>query len=100
MAEVCAAMTFTETIRAKLEAAFSPLQLNVTDESHLHAGHAGAREGGETHFRVAIVSSVFQGVTRVDRQRLVHEVLDGEFKARLHALSLTLLTPEEAARRM
>jgi BolA family transcriptional regulator, general stress-responsive regulator len=85
-------MNLAETIRAKLDAAFSP--------PHLHAGHAGWREGGETHFRVTIVASGFQGRTRVERHRLVHEVLDAELKGRVHALALTLLTPEEAARRM
>lgn len=93
-------MSLVETIRLKLDAAFSPLQLSVHDDSHLHVGHAGAREGGETHFRVMIVASGFQGLTRVARHRLVHEVLDGELKGRVHALSLTLLTPEEAALRM
>ena len=93
-------MSMAETIRLKLDAAFSPLQLSVSDDSHLHVGHAGAREGGETHFRVMIVASGFQGLSRVERHRRVHEVLEGELKELVHALSLTLLTPEEAARRM
>jgi BolA protein len=94
------AMTIAETIRTKLEAAFAPTALDVRDESAQHQGHAGHREGGETHFRVAIVSAAFQGLSRVDRHRKVHEVLDAELKARVHALALTLLTPEEAAKRM
>ena len=94
------AMTVAETIRTKLEAAFSPKHLDVRDESSMHAGHAGAREGGETHFRVAIVSTAFDGLSRVERHRRVHEVLDAELKDRVHALALTLLTPTEAAHRM
>jgi BolA family transcriptional regulator, general stress-responsive regulator len=94
------AMTITETIRTKLEAAFAPQKLDVRDESALHQGHAGHREGGETHFRVAIVSVAFEGVSRIDRHRQVHDVLDAELKGRVHALALTLLTPEEASRRM
>jgi BolA protein len=93
-------MTIAETIRTKLEAAFAPSRLDVRDESELHRGHAGHREGGETHFRVAIVSAAFEGLTRVDRHRRVHEVLDAELKGRVHALALTLLTPGEAAHRM
>jgi BolA protein len=94
------AMTIAETIRTKLQAAFAPVKLDVLDESDLHRGHAGHREGGETHFRVAIVSAAFDGLTRIDRHRRVHEVLDAELKGRVHALALTLLTPQEASRRM
>ena len=93
-------MAIAETIRAKLEAAFSPQTLDVRDESSQHQGHAGWREGGETHFRVTIVSSAFEGLTRVDRHRRVHDTLDAELKGRVHALALTLLTPDEASRRM
>jgi BolA protein len=93
-------MTIAETIRTKLEAAFAPSRLDVRDESDQHMGHAGHREGGETHFRVAIVSAAFDGLTRVERHRRVHEVLDAELKGRVHALALTLLTPDEASRRM
>ena len=89
-----------ETIRAKLAAAFAPTHLAVQDESDRHAGHAGAREGGETHFRVSLVSPTFEGLSRIDRHRKVHEVLDAELKGRVHALALTLLTPDEAAHRM
>jgi BolA protein len=93
-------MTVAETIRTKLEAAFAPTHLDVRDESAMHEGHAGARPGGETHFRVAIVSNAFEGLSRVDRHRRVHDVLDAELKGRVHALALTLLTPDEAAHRM
>jgi BolA family transcriptional regulator, general stress-responsive regulator len=93
-------MTMAETIRTKLEAAFAPEMLDVRDESEMHRGHAGHREGGETHFRVAIVSAAFEGLSRVDRHRKVHAVLDAELKTQVHALALTLLTPDEAAHRM
>jgi BolA protein len=93
-------MAVAETIRAKLDAAFAPTHLDVRDDSAMHAGHAGHREGGETHFRVAIVSKVFDGLSRIERHRRVHDVLDAELKGRVHALALTLLTPHEAAHRM
>jgi BolA family transcriptional regulator, general stress-responsive regulator len=93
-------MAVAETIRAKLEAAFAPTHLDIRDESAMHAGHAGHREGGETHFRVAIVSESFDGLSRVERHRRVHSVLDAELKGRVHALVLTLLTPDEASHRM
>jgi BolA protein len=83
-------------IRAKLSAAFSPARLDVVDESHRHAGHAGARPEGETHFRVAIVAAAFAGKSRVERQRLVHAALAEELKDRVHALQLATQTPEEA----
>ena len=88
-----------DSIRAKLAAAFSPLELSVEDESARHVGHAGAREGGESHFRVHIVSQEFAGLSRVARQRKVYGLLAGEFAAGLHALALTTLTPDEAKRK-
>lgn len=75
-------------IRQKLEAAFAPERLVVVDESHLHAGHSGARDGGESHFRVEIVSSAFSGMTRLDRQRRINGVLAEELAGPVHALSL------------
>jgi BolA protein len=93
-------MTIAETIRTKLEAAFAPKHLDVKDESSLHHGHAGSHADGETHFRVTIVSPMFDGLSRIDRHRRVHELLDTELKGRVHALALTLLTPDEASRRM
>lgn len=91
-------MRVAETIKSKLEAAFSPVSLVIEDESHRHAGHAGSRAEGETHFRVAIVSPVFTGLGRVERQRRVYAVLAEELKARVHALSLSLSAPDEAGR--
>ena len=83
-------------LRGKLETALSPASLLVEDESAKHAGHAGAREGGETHFRVRIVSPSFAGLSRVERQRKVYAAVAEELAERVHALSLVTLTPEEA----
>ncbi len=86
-----------ERIRAALEAAFAPAEVDVTDDSARHAGHAGARPGGQTHYSVAVVSPAFAGQTRVARSRAVHDALAAEFADGLHALALRLRTPEEAA---
>ena len=83
-------------LREKLEWAFAPQALAIEDESSRHSGHSGAREGGESHFRIRIVSSAFIGLTRVERQRRVYAVVADEMDAGLHALALTTLTPEEA----
>jgi BolA protein len=79
----------------KLRIRFSPSRLSIEDESSKHRGHAGHREGGESHFRVEIVSAEFEGRSRVARQRLVYETLKEELDAGLHALALTTLTPAE-----
>jgi BolA family transcriptional regulator, general stress-responsive regulator len=88
-------MSVADTIRGKLTEAFAPVRLDLVDESHRHAGHAGARPDGETHFAVTIVSAVFAGKGRVARQRLVYEALAEELATRVHALALTTLAPEE-----
>ena len=88
-------MTMADTIRAKLTATFMPDALDVEDESAKHAGHSGARPGGETHFNVRIVSKAFEGVSRVERQRRIYAALANELKSSIHALSLTTLTPAE-----
>ncbi len=87
-----------DRIRATLEAAFAPAEVVVQDDSAKHAGHAGARPGGQTHYSVAIVSAAFAGQSRVARSRAVHALLAAEFDTGLHALALRLMTPEEAAR--
>ena len=84
-----------KAIDNKLRTRFAPARLSIEDESSQHRGHAGHREGGETHFRVEIVSSEFEGKTRVARQRLVYETLKDELAERVHALALTTLTPAE-----
>ena len=89
---------FADRIAQKLTAAFAPVSLDVEDESAKHAGHAGAQPGGETHFRVRIVSRAFEGVGRVERQRRVYAALADEMKTQIHALALVTLTPDEAAK--
>ena len=91
--------TREQRLRAAIEQRFQPQTLVIEDESARHAGHAGVREtaaGGETHYAMLLVSEAFVGVGRVQRSRLVHEALDAEFRTGLHALSLTLRTPQEA----
>jgi BolA protein len=87
-----------ETMRRKLTEALAPADLAIIDESHRHAGHAGSRPDGETHFRIEVTSAAFAGLSRIERQRLVHQVLATELAGRVHALSLATRTPEEAAR--
>jgi BolA family transcriptional regulator, general stress-responsive regulator len=82
-------------IEQTLTERFAPDQLDVTDESHQHHGHAGWREGGETHFRLDIVSRAFSGKSRVDRHRLVNEALAGAFARGLHALAIKARAPGE-----
>ncbi len=84
-------------MRALLSSALAPVLLEVQDDSSLHAGHAGAAPGGETHYSVLVVSDRFQGQNRVARHRLVNAALEAEFSQGLHALALTLRTPEEQA---
>ena len=84
-----------DAIRNKLEQTFAPERLEVVDDSARHAGHAGARGDGESHFNVVIVSSVFQGLSRVERQRRVNAALAEEFAAGLHALSIKAQAPGE-----
>lgn len=88
-------MKVAASIEAKLRAGLSPTRLMVIDESHLHQGHAGARPGGESHFRVEIVAPAFDGMSRVARQRRVYEILANELAGPVHALSLTARTPRE-----
>ena len=88
-------MSVADLIRQKLTDSFAPIELVVTDESAKHAGHVGARAEGETHFDVRVVSTSFDGVSRVERHRRVYAALSDELKTRVHALSLTTLTPAE-----
>ena len=89
-------MTMKDNITKKLTDAFAPASLTVTDESHLHAGHMGHRPEGETHFRVNIVSEAFEGKTRLDRHRMINEVLAAELAGTVHALALKPQAPAEA----
>jgi BolA protein len=82
-------------IAEKLMEAFSPDRLVVEDDSHRHAGHAGSRPEGETHFSVHLVSRAFHGKSRIERHRMVNAALAEELKGRVHALAITAKTPEE-----
>lgn len=93
-------MTVAERIRQKLEANLHPERLEIYNDSHLHAGHhAGAAKGEETHFRLEIVAVGFTGQSRVTRQRQVYGILAEELAGPVHALQLSLLSPEEDKRR-
>lgn len=91
-------MTYADRMERKLTEALAPTRLEIEDESHRHLGHAGHDPRGETHFRVTVVSAVFDGKTRVARQRLIYDLLATELAERVHALSLRTLTPAEDAR--
>ena len=84
-------MSVTDTISAKLTSKFAPAFLDVIDESMLHHGHAGWREGGETHFRVRIATRHFDGMSRVAQHRAVMDVLEAELKGSVHALAIEVL---------
>ena len=88
-------MIMQQRIVARLTAGLDPILLDVVDESDLHAGHAGAREGGGTHYRVRVVSAKFDGRSRVERHRLVYDLLTAEFADGLHALALVAKAPGE-----
>jgi BolA protein len=88
-------MSRADRLQKILTGHFSSLQVEVTDDSLKHAGHAGAQPRGETHYRVTIVSPLFSGKTRMQRHRMVNEAVKNEFATGLHALQLILKTPEE-----
>lgn len=90
-------MTTADRIRDALTSGLSPSLLDVKDESARHAGHAGARPEGETHFRVRIVAERFRDMGRVDRHRAIHGLLERELSGGVHALRIQAMTPEEAA---
>ena len=80
-------------IREKLNAAFAPEQLEIGDDSHMHAGHASAKGGG--HFSVTIVSQAFAGKSLIERHRMVYAALGDLMQSEVHALSIKAQTPEE-----
>ncbi len=90
-------MRTADVISKKLTEAFSPESINVVDESHQHAGHAGARPGGQTHFRVYIVAQAFKGKTRIERHRMINGLLSDELAAGVHALAIHAAAPGEGA---
>jgi BolA protein len=88
-------MRTVDLLTRKLTEAFKPQSLNVVDESHQHEGHAGARPGGQTHFRVYIVSESFKGKTRIDRHRMINQALADDLAAGVHALAIHATAPGE-----
>jgi BolA protein len=92
-------MQMKTVIADKLTAAFAPQSLEVVDESHRHEGHAGHRPGGQTHFRIYIVSEAFRGKSRVERHRMINEALANELSGGVHALAIHASAPGEAETR-
>ena len=82
-------------LRSKLEAALKPVRIEIVDDSARHAGHEGARAGGESHFTLAVVAEAFAGRSRVERQRLINQALREELAGPVHALSIKALAPGE-----
>ncbi|MFA6268173.1 MAG: BolA family protein [Pseudolabrys sp.] len=89
-------MRTADLIEKKLAEALQPSSLKVLDESHQHEGHSGHRPGGQSHFRVYIVSGAFAGKTRIERHRLVNAILSDELKGGIHALAIHAQAPGEA----
>jgi BolA family transcriptional regulator, general stress-responsive regulator len=89
-------MNVEARIKQKLTTALEPSSLEVADESHLHAGHSGAREGGQTHYRIKVASARFSGKGRVERHRIVYALLADEIAQGVHALALQTLAPGES----
>jgi BolA protein len=88
-------MRTEDLITDKLTKAFAPESLNVVDESHQHEGHGGHRPGGQTHFRVYIVSEAFRGKSRLERHRMINATLSGELRGGVHALAVHAAAPGE-----
>jgi BolA protein len=89
-------MGMQDIITTKLLAAFAPESVHVEDESNLHQGHAGHRPGGESHYRVYIVSEAFRGKSRLERHRMINTALANELKDRVHALAIHAQAPGES----
>lgn len=90
-------MSLQSRMREKLMVSLNPTRLDVVNESHLHAGHASSPGTGESHFRVLIVCGAFEGKSRVERHRIVNELLQDELKDGVHALAIKALAPGEPA---
>ena len=88
-------MHMHDRITEKLRAAYAPESLEVEDESDQHAGHAGHRHGGQTHFRLYIVAEAFRGKSRLERHRMINDTLAGELAAGVHALAIHARAPGE-----
>lgn len=87
--------TTLTAIKEKISAALAPSHLDVVDESHQHAGHAGSRPEGETHFRITVVSEQFRGLNRIKRHQAIYDILNVEMNNPIHALAIKACTPDE-----
>lgn len=92
---MCSPTNITEIITSLLEKQFQPTLLEVVDDSHHHAGHSGARPEGETHFTVTIISSHFQGLSRIQRHQAIYRALESLMNSPIHALAIKAYAPEE-----
>ena len=92
-------MRVKDAIERNLKEALRPRRLEIEDESHRHAGHAGARPQGESHFRLTVVADSFEGKSRIERQRMVYAALKELMESRIHALAMTTLSPAEDGER-
>lgn len=90
-------MSFTEQIRLRLTEALTPEHIELINESHKHAGHAGDNGSGNSHYKLIVVSAVFEGCSRIQRHRMVYNVVNSEFSNNLHALAIQAYTPAEYA---
>ena len=88
-------MTVRDRMHEALTRRFAPERLTIDDESHLHAGHAGARPEGETHFRIHIVSAAFKNKSRIERHRMINAALAAELAGPVHALAVHAEAPGE-----
>ena len=91
-------MSVERDIRNKLTEAFAPEALEVVNDSHRHAGHAGSPGTGESHFTIKVVSAAFAGKSRLERHRMVNQALAAELAGKIHALAITALAPDEVSR--
>lgn len=87
-------MSRAERITALIESAFAPCEVSVRDDSHLHVGHEGARDG-RGHFTVTVISPSFEGLRPIERHRAIHQALEGMMSTDIHALSIHAKTPKE-----
>ncbi|MSP80233.1 MAG: BolA family transcriptional regulator [Rhodospirillales bacterium] len=92
-------MRVRDAIERNLKEALRPQRLEIEDESHRHAGHAGARPEGESHFRLTVVADSFAGKSRIERQRMVYAALKELMESQIHALAMTTLSPAEDGER-
>lgn len=88
-------MSLLQVIKDKIIADIPDAQVKIVDDSEKHRGHAGYREEGESHFRVTVVSGVFDSMSRIERQKLIYKILEEEMKGLIHALSIRAVTPEK-----